>query len=145
MELTWLNLDMFLAFMTLTALEIALGIDNIIFISIATGKLPEEKRKKIIGISDIERVVAKIARVPRKSVSASDRTLLKNLSRDLKLVIFGQNEAVETIVDAVKMGRSGLGDTDRPVASFLFAGPTGVGKTEVALRAAFIRLSAAGR
>lgn len=92
---------------------------------------PEEKRKKIIGISDIERVVAKIARVPRKSVSASDRNLLKNLNRDLKLVIFGQDEAVETIVDAVKMGRSGLGDAERPVASFLFAGPTGVGKTEV--------------
>ncbi len=92
---------------------------------------PEEKRKKIIGISDIERVVAKIARVPRKSVSASDRNLLKNLDRDLKLVIFGQDEAIETIVDAVKMGRSGLGDADRPVASFLFAGPTGVGKTEV--------------
>lgn len=92
---------------------------------------PEEKRKKVIGISDIERVVAKIARVPRKSVSASDRNLLKNLNRDLKLVIFGQDEAVETIVDAVKMGRSGLGDAERPVASFLFAGPTGVGKTEV--------------
>lgn len=92
---------------------------------------PEEKRKKIIGISDIERVVAKIARVPRKSVSASDRNLLKNLERDLKLVIFGQDQSIETIVDAVKMGRSGLGDSDRPVASFLFAGPTGVGKTEV--------------
>lgn len=92
---------------------------------------PEEKRKKIIGVSDIERVVAKIARVPRKSVSASDRNLLKNLERDLKLVIFGQDDAIETVVDAVKMGRSGLGDTDRPVASFLFAGPTGVGKTEV--------------
>lgn len=92
---------------------------------------PQEKRKKVIGISDIERVVAKIARVPRKSVSASDRNLLKNLERDLKLVIFGQDDAIETIVDAVKMGRSGLGDTDRPVASFLFAGPTGVGKTEV--------------
>lgn len=92
---------------------------------------PEEKRKKIIGISDIERVVAKIARVPRKSVSASDRNLLKNIERDLKLVIFGQDEAIETIADAVKMGRSGLGDADRPVASFLFAGPTGVGKTEV--------------
>ncbi len=92
---------------------------------------PEEKRKKVIGISDVERVVAKIARVPRKSVSASDRILLKNLERDLKLVIFGQDDAIETIVDAVKMGRSGLGDADRPVASFLFAGPTGVGKTEV--------------
>jgi len=92
---------------------------------------PEDKRKKVIGISDIERVVAKIARIPRKSVSASDKNLLKNLDRDLKLVIFGQEEAIETIADAVKMGRSGLGDADRPVASFLFAGPTGVGKTEV--------------
>jgi ATP-dependent Clp protease ATP-binding subunit ClpA len=92
---------------------------------------PEDKRKKIIGISDIERVVAKIARVPRKSVSASDRNLLKNLESDLKLVIFGQDEAIETIADAIKMGRSGLGDSERPVASFLFAGPTGVGKTEV--------------
>lgn len=92
---------------------------------------PEEKRKKIIGISDVERVVAKIARIPRKSVSASDKNLLKNLERDLKLVIFGQDQAVVTIADAVKMGRSGLGDTDRPVASFLFAGPTGVGKTEL--------------
>lgn len=92
---------------------------------------PEEKRKKVIGISDVERVVAKIARVPRKSVSASDKNLLKNLERDLKLVIFGQDQAIETISDAVKMGRSGLSDVDRPVASFLFAGPTGVGKTEV--------------
>ncbi len=92
---------------------------------------PEDKRKKIIGISDIERVVAKIARVPRKSVSASDRNLLKNLDRDLKLVIFGQDQAIETISDAIKMGRSGLGDAERPVASFLFTGPTGVGKTEV--------------
>jgi len=92
---------------------------------------PEDKRKKIIGVSDVERVVAKIARVPRKSVSASDRNLLKNLDRDLKLVIFGQDEGIETITDAIKMGRSGLGDAERPVASFLFAGPTGVGKTEV--------------
>ena len=92
---------------------------------------PPEKRKKVIGISDIERVVSKISRIPRKSVSASDKTLLKNLERDMKLVIFGQNEPIETIVDAIKMGRSGLGDIDRPVASFLFAGPTGVGKTEV--------------
>jgi len=92
---------------------------------------PEDKRKKVIGVSDVERVVAKIARIPRKSVSASDKNLLKNLDRDLKLVIFGQDEAIETIADAVKMGRSGLGDADRPVASFLFAGPTGVGKTEV--------------
>jgi ATP-dependent Clp protease ATP-binding subunit ClpA len=92
---------------------------------------PEEKRKRVIGISDIERVVAKIARIPRKSVSSSDKYMLKNLERDLKLVIFGQEYAIETIADAVKMGRSGLGDSNRPTASFLFAGPTGVGKTEV--------------
>ena len=92
---------------------------------------PEDKRKKIIGVQDIERVVAKIARIPRKSVSTSDKNLLKNLERDLKLMIFGQDEAIETLADAIKMGRSGLGDPDKPTGSFLFAGPTGVGKTEV--------------
>lgn len=93
--------------------------------------LPPHKRKKLIGISDIERVVAKIARIPEKSVSASDKTALKNLERDLKLVIFGQDEAVEALSDAIKMGRSGLADPERPVGCFLFAGPTGVGKTEL--------------
>lgn len=93
--------------------------------------LPVNKRKKLISVSDIERIVAKIARVPEKSVSASDKTALRNLERDLKLVIFGQNEAVETLSDAIKMGRSGLADPERPVGCFLFAGPTGVGKTEV--------------
>jgi len=92
---------------------------------------PEEKRKKVIGVSDVERVVAKIARIPRKSVSASDKNMLKNLERDLKLTIFGQNEAIETIADTIKMGRSGLGDMDKPVSSLLCSGPTGVGKTEV--------------
>lgn len=92
---------------------------------------PPHKRKKLIGISDIERIVAKIARVPEKSVSASDKNALKNLERDLKLVIFGQDEAVEALSDAIKMGRSGLADPERPVGCFLFAGPTGVGKTEV--------------
>lgn len=92
---------------------------------------PANKRKKLIGVSDIERIVAKIARVPEKSVSASDKTALKNLERDLKLVIFGQDEAVEALSDAIKMGRSGLADPERPVGCFLFAGPTGVGKTEV--------------
>lgn len=92
---------------------------------------PAHKRKKLIGVGDIERIVAKIARVPEKSVSASDKTALKNLERDLKLVIFGQDEAVEALSDAIKMGRSGLADPERPVGCFLFAGPTGVGKTEV--------------
>ncbi|MDB6097254.1 MAG: clpA [Francisellaceae bacterium] len=92
---------------------------------------PVNKKKKVIGVNDIERIIAKMARIPRKSVSSSDKELLKNLERDLKLVIFGQDEAVEILTDAIKMGRSGLGDLERPVGSFLFAGPTGVGKTEV--------------
>lgn len=92
---------------------------------------PVNKRKKLISVTDIERIVAKIARVPEKSVSASDKTALRNLERDLKLVIFGQDEAVSTLSDAIKMGRSGLADPERPVGCFLFAGPTGVGKTEV--------------
>lgn len=93
--------------------------------------LPANRRKKMIGVGDVERMVAKIARIPEKSVSISDKTVLQNLRRDLKLVIFGQDEAVEALSDSIKMGRSGLGDAERPVGSFLFAGPTGVGKTEV--------------
>lgn len=93
--------------------------------------LPTNKRKKLIGVPDMERIVAKIARVPEKSVSASDKTALLNLERNLKLVIFGQDEAVSALSDAIKMGRSGLADPDKPVGCFLFTGPTGVGKTEV--------------
>ncbi len=93
--------------------------------------LPENKKKKMIGVADVERIIAKMARVPQKSVSASDKTALRNLERDLKLVIFGQDEAVITLSDAIKMGRSGLADPEKPVGCFLFAGPTGVGKTEV--------------
>lgn len=93
--------------------------------------LPANKRKKIIGVNDVERIVAKIARVPRQSVSSSDKEILKNLERDLKLVIYGQDEAIETLSDAIKIGRSGLSEPEKPVGSFLFAGPTGVGKTEV--------------
>ena len=100
--------------------------------------LPVNKRKKVIGVSDIERIVAKIARVPEKSVSVSDKNTLRNLERDLKLVIFGQDEAVASLSDAIKMGRSGLADPDRPVGCFLFAGPTGVGKTEVTRKLADI-------
>ena len=88
-------------------------------------------RQKNINVHDIENIVSKIARVPAKTVSSSDAEVLKNMERDLKLVVFGQDDAIETMSDAIKMARSGLGNPDRPVGSFLFAGPTGVGKTEV--------------
>ncbi|MGD0465710.1 MAG: ATP-dependent Clp protease ATP-binding subunit ClpA [Gammaproteobacteria bacterium] len=93
--------------------------------------LPQQKRKHTIGISDIEKVVAKMARIPRKSVSSSEKSLLKNLERDLKLVIFGQDVAITALVNSIKIAKSELGELDRPVANFLFSGPTGVGKTEV--------------
>ena len=91
---------------------------------------PDGKQKNI-NVHDIENIVSKIARVPAKTVSSSDAELLKNLERNLKLVVFGQDEAIETMGNAIKMSRSGLGNPDKPVGSFLFAGPTGVGKTEV--------------
>lgn len=93
--------------------------------------LPEENRKKVIEVVDIEKIVAKIARVPERNVSASDREVLKNLAGELKMTIFGQDEAIETLGAAVKLARSGLRDPDKPIGSFLFIGPTGVGKTEV--------------
>ena len=89
------------------------------------------KRKKTIGTKEIEAVVAKIARIPPKTVSTSDMTVLKNLDRDLKMVIFGQDPAIETLSTAIKLSRAGLGADTKPIGSFLFAGPTGVGKTEV--------------
>jgi len=92
---------------------------------------PQDKRKEIIEVVDIEKVVAKIARVPEKNVSASDRDSLKNMVRDLKLLIYGQDEAIETLCAAVKLARSGLRDSSKSIGSFLFIGPTGVGKTEV--------------
>lgn len=93
--------------------------------------LPEGDRKKIIDVVDIEKMVAKIARIPERNVSASDREVLKNLTRDLKMVIYGQEDAIETLGAAVKLARSGLRDPNKPIGSFLFIGPTGVGKTEV--------------
>ena len=99
---------------------------------------PVSKRKKTIGVKEIEAVVAKIARIPPKSVSASDRESLKNLERDLKLMIYGQDEAISTLASAIKMARSGLGTEQKPIGSFLFAGPTGVGKTEVTRQLASI-------
>jgi len=92
---------------------------------------PVSKRKKMIGVTDIENIVAKIARIPPKSVSSSDLDSMQNLERDLKFVVYGQDKAIETLSSAIKMSRSGLGNEDKPIGSFLFSGPTGVGKTEV--------------
>jgi ATP-dependent Clp protease ATP-binding subunit ClpA len=92
---------------------------------------PVDKRKEKVGIHEIESVVAKMARIPPKQVTSSDKRTLTNLETDLKRVIFGQDEAIAALSSAIKMSRSGLGPEDRPVANFLFAGPTGVGKTEV--------------
>lgn len=92
---------------------------------------PLSKRKKTINVSDIEEVVAKIARIPPKNVSTSDKDILKNLERDLKMVVFGQDQAISTLASSIKMARSGLANPQKPIGSFLLAGPTGVGKTEV--------------
>ncbi|MBL4794618.1 MAG: ATP-dependent Clp protease ATP-binding subunit ClpA [Pseudomonadales bacterium] len=90
------------------------------------------KRKKVIGVGDIENIVAKMARIPTKSVSSSDKDALKNLDRDLKLVVFGQDEAIDAVTNSIRLSRAGLNHPEQPIGSFLFAGPTGVGKTEVA-------------
>ncbi len=92
---------------------------------------PSTNRKKTISVQDIEAIVAKIARIPPKSVSSSDVEILRNLERDLKMVVFGQDPAIESLSTAIKMARSGLADQEKPIGSFLFTGPTGVGKTEV--------------
>ena len=99
--------------------------------------LPKSKQKKVIGKQDIEEIVARIARVPSTQVTADDRNALKNLSRDLKAVVFGQDPAIEALARAIKMARSGLGTPGKPIGSFLFSGPTGVGKTEVAKQLAY--------
>ena len=92
---------------------------------------PIAEREAIVEVRHIEDVVARMARIPAKNVSTSDREVLKNLERNLKLVIFGQDKAIDSLAAAIKMARSGLGEARKPVGSFLFAGPTGVGKTEV--------------
>ena len=89
------------------------------------------KRKKTIDVSEIEDVVANIARIPPKNVSTSDKDLLRNLERDLKMVVFGQDPAIESLSTAIKLARAGLKAPEKPEGAFLFAGPTGVGKTEV--------------
>lgn len=93
--------------------------------------LPPSKRKKTIGVRDVENIVAKIARIPPKTVSSSDMETLQHLERDLGLVIYGQDEAISNLASAIKLARAGLGNEQKPIASFLFSGPTGVGKTEV--------------
>ncbi len=100
--------------------------------------LPPSKRKKIISKSEVEEIVAKIARIPPANVSNDDRSKLKTLERDLKNVVFGQDKALDVLASAVKMARSGLGKGDKPIGSFLFSGPTGVGKTEAAKQLAYI-------
>ncbi|THF62407.1 ATP-dependent Clp protease ATP-binding subunit ClpA [Pseudothauera nasutitermitis] len=99
--------------------------------------LPKSKQKKTIGKNEIEEIVAKIARIPPRTVSNDDRAALKTLDRDLKNVVFGQDAAIEALAKAIKMSRSGLGNPNKPIGSFLFSGPTGVGKTEVARQLAY--------
>ncbi len=99
---------------------------------------PVSRRKKTVGVPEIEQVIAKIARIPPKSVSASDKEQLRNLDQQLKMVVFGQDEGIEALSTAIKMARAGLRDGEKPIGSFLFAGPTGVGKTEVSRQLAHI-------
>ncbi len=100
--------------------------------------LAPAKRSAQIGVHEVEAVVAKIARIPPKNVSTSDKELLQNLERNLKMVVFGQDDAIESLATAIKMSRAGLGQTEKPIGCFLFAGPTGVGKTEVTRQLALI-------
>ncbi|KMJ53570.1 Clp protease ClpX [Vogesella sp. EB] len=99
--------------------------------------LPKSRQKKVINKSEIEEIIAKIARIPPKTISSDDRNVLKNLDRDLKNVVFGQEKAIDALTSAIKMARSGLGNPQKPIGSFLFSGPTGVGKTEVAKQLAY--------
>ena len=94
--------------------------------------LPENKRRKTVTLRDVEEIVAKIARIPPKSVSADDKETLRNLERDLKSMVFGQDKAIEALAAAIKLARAGLREPEKPIGNYLFSGPTGVGKTEVA-------------
>ncbi|MGZ5228433.1 MAG: ATP-dependent Clp protease ATP-binding subunit ClpA [Burkholderiales bacterium] len=99
--------------------------------------LPKSKQKRVIGKHEIEEIIAKITRIPAQTVSTDDRNALKTLDRDLKAVVFGQDKAIDALSAAIKMARSGLGNPQKPIGSFLFSGPTGVGKTEVARQLAY--------
>ncbi len=100
--------------------------------------LPKSKQKRVIGKHEIEEIIAKITRIPAQTVSVDDRSALKSLDRDLKAVVFGQDKAIEALTAAIRMARSGLGNPVKPIGSFLFSGPTGVGKTEVARQLAYV-------
>ena len=113
------------------------AIDVIDEAAAAQKTLPKSKQRKTIGKAEIEAIVAKVARIPAKTVSHDDKQVLQFLARDLKNMVFGQDMAIETLVAAVKMARSGLAQPDKPIGSFLFTGPTGVGKTEVAKQLAY--------
>jgi ATP-dependent Clp protease ATP-binding subunit ClpA len=108
------------------------AIDIIDEVGAAQMLLPEHRRKKTIGIKDVEAVVAKIARIPPKSVSRDDKEVLKHLESTLKTMVFGQEKAIDALSSAIKLARAGLRDPEKPIGSYLFSGPTGVGKTEVA-------------
>ena len=108
------------------------AIDVIDEVGAAQMLLPESRRKKTITVKDVEEIVSKIARIPAKSVSTDDRTVLINLDRDLKTLVFGQDKAIDALASAIKLARAGLREPEKPIGSYLFAGPTGVGKTEVA-------------
>ena len=114
------------------------AIDVIDEVGAAQALLPEDKRKKTIGEDEIERVVAKIARIPPKSVSRDDKEMLSALDSNLKTVVFGQDSAIAALCDAIKLARAGLREPEKPIGSYLFSGPTGVGKTEVARQLAAI-------
>ncbi len=108
------------------------AIDVIDEVGAAQMLLPESKRRKVIAVKDVEAVVAKIARIPPKSVSRDDRLTLQNLERDLKTMVFGQQKAIDALASAIKLARAGLREPEKPIGCYLFSGPTGVGKTEVA-------------
>jgi ATP-dependent Clp protease ATP-binding subunit ClpA len=108
------------------------AIDVLDEVGAAQKLLPPAKRKKTIGLKDVEAVVASIARIPPKNVTQDDREMLQHLERDLKTMVYGQDEAVEALVAAIKLSRAGLREPEKPIGNYLFAGPTGVGKTEVA-------------
>ena len=108
------------------------AIDVIDEVGAAQMLLPDSKRRKTVGVKEVENIVAKIARIPPKSVSKDDRAALQNLERDLKTMVFGQDQAIEALSSAIKLSRAGLREPEKPIGNYLFSGPTGVGKTEVA-------------
>ncbi|MQA65841.1 MAG: ATP-dependent Clp protease ATP-binding subunit ClpA [Alphaproteobacteria bacterium] len=114
------------------------AIDVIDEVGAAQMLVPESRRKKVISVKDVEGVVAQIARIPPKTVSTDDRENLQNLDRDLKSVVFGQDKAIEALSSAIKLSRAGLREPEKPIGNYLFSGPTGVGKTEVARQLARI-------